>query len=317
MKRLNDTSFLEVLKNRANGSRLDYKAFYSSFLGGVTTETHHMMVPLDDHMVHRGDAVFEAMKFVDGQIYALERHLDRLEVSMSNIALALPGSRRELTDIILQTTAVSGLRTGLVRLFVSRGPGGFTTNPFESIGSQIYCAITTYQHPAREKYENGVRTGLSQIAVKEGFFARTKTCNYLPNVMMKKESLDRKIDYVISRDEEGFLAEGSTENFALIDKSGRLVVPTFDRILRGVTAIRALELADEIGIGSEVRRFRESDIRDAKGAVMMGTTIDILPVASFEDHQFGAIPDETRRLAKAFLADLTGGPLRTRYEASR
>ncbi len=317
MKRLNDTSFLEVLKNRAVGSRMDYKAFYSSFLGGITTETHHMIVPLDDHMVHRGDAVFEAMKFTDGQIYALEPHLDRLEVSMANVSLGLPGTRRELTEIILETTRASGLRTGIIRLFISRGPGGFTTNPFETIGSQIYCAITTYSAPSPEKYEKGVRTGLSAVAVKEGFFARTKTCNYLPNVMMKKEALDRKIDYVISRDEEGFLAEGSTENFALIDASGRLVVPTFDRILRGITAVRALEIAEDIGLGSDLRRFRETDVRDAKGAVMLGTTIDILPVASFEDHQFGEIPNETRRLMKAFREDLATGPLRTRYEASR
>ena len=32
-------------------------AFYSSVLGGVTTERALMTVPIDDHMVHRGHAV--------------------------------------------------------------------------------------------------------------------------------------------------------------------------------------------------------------------------------------------------------------------
>lgn len=312
MKRLDDTLFLKALKDRAQGARLDYRAFYSSFLGGVTTEPHHMIVPIDDHMVHRGDAVFEAVKFFDGHVYALEPHLDRLDVSAAQIALTLPMARAELAEIILETIRVSGLKTGLIRLFMARGPGGFTTNPFETIGTQMYCAITTLASPARERYEAGVRTGLSTVSVKEGFFARTKTCNYLPNVLMKKEALDRKLDFVISRDEDGFIAEGSTENFALIDSDGKLVVPMFDRILRGITAVRAMELAQAIGIGAENRRFKESDIYRAKGAVMLGTTIDVLPVQSFEAHSFGGVPDETKKLMQAFTKDLTSGPLRTR-----
>lgn len=311
MKHLDDTGFLEVLKNRATGSRLEYKAFYSSFLGGITTAVHHMVVPLDDHMVHRGDAVFEAMKFTENGLYALKPHLDRLAISSANVELALPMSQDEFAAMILETIRASGLREGVVRLFVSRGPGGFTTNPYETTGAQVYCAITTLKGPSVAKYEAGVTTRLSKYAVKEGMFARTKTCNYLSNVLMKKESMDRGVDFVISRDEDGYLAEGSTENFAIIAADGKLVMPAFDRILKGVTAVRALEIAKEIGIGSDVRRFRESDVKAAKGAVLFGTTIDVLPVRSFEDHVFSEIPKETIALRKAFAEDMASGPLRT------
>jgi len=33
-------------------------AFYSSVLGGITTERALMTVPIDDHIVHRGHAVY-------------------------------------------------------------------------------------------------------------------------------------------------------------------------------------------------------------------------------------------------------------------
>jgi branched-chain amino acid aminotransferase len=313
MKRLNDTLFLEALKSHVSGSRLGYKAYYSSFLGGVTTEPHHMVVPIDDHMVHRGDAVFEAVKFEDGFVYALERHLERLEASAANISLKLPGTREERTQMILETIKVSGLRSGIVRLFLARGPGGFTTNPYETIGTQTYCAITASSAPSAELYNKGVRTGLSKISVKEGFFARTKTCNYLPNVLMKKEALDRRIDYVISQDEAGNLAEGSTENFTILDKHGVLVVPKFDRILRGVTAVRAMELAETIGIKAVNRSISLQDVREAQGAMMMGTTIDILPVASFEETNFKMMPEPMRHLMSAFIMDLETGPLRTEF----
>lgn len=317
MKRLNDTLFLEALKSRVAGARLGYKAFYSSFLGGVTTEPHHMVVPIDDHMVHRGDAVFEAVKFQDGFVYALDRHLERLEVSAANICLLLPKDRIARVKMILETIRVSGLGSGIVRLFLARGPGSFTTNPFESIGTQTYCAITVGSSPSAEVYARGVRVGLSKISVKEGFFARTKTCNYLPNVLMKKEALDRGLDYVISLDESGFLAEGSTENFALLDKNETLVLPKFDRILRGVTAVRAMELASSIGLKAENRSITTEDVRSAKAAMMMGTTIDILPIASFEDSNSTNVNFKLRlesidRLMKAFQLDLETGPLRTK-----
>lgn len=272
-----------------------------------------MVVPVDDHMVHRGDAVFEAVKFVGGGVYALERHLERLQISAETIGLEIPESQSDLTAIILETVRASELQTGLVRLFVSRGPGDFTTNPYSTIGAQIYCAITTLKAPAAALYKNGCAVGRSTVAVKEGFFARTKTCNYLPNVMMKKEALDRGLDFVVSFDETGACAEGSTENFALIAEDGGLLIPPFARILRGVTMVRAFELAKEIGLQSESRSFNETDIRRAKGAMMLGTTLDLLPVRSYDDHIYAGIPDEARRLAKALASDIAAGPLRTAF----
>ena len=59
-----------------------YFAMYSSVYGGVVTDPRLMLLPIDDHMVHRGDGVFEAFKAIDGNIYNLNAHLDRL-ISLS------------------------------------------------------------------------------------------------------------------------------------------------------------------------------------------------------------------------------------------
>lgn len=316
MKVIDDVAFLEALKSRVTGARAEYKALYSTFLGGVTTSPHHMVVPIDDHMVHRGDAVFEAVKFVEvggdrSAIYALDRHLDRIEISAKTIGLKVPMPRTELVGIIKEVTKLSKLETGVIRLYISRGPGGFTANPYESIGAQIYCAITKLTPPSPEKFVSGVRCGRSRIPVKEGFFAQTKSCNYLQNVLMKKESIDRELDFTVSVDADGFMAESSTENFALISADGAVLAPTYDRILRGVTLVRALELAESIGLKVESRRFMEEEVFRAKGALIMGTTNDILPVARYEGHSFGAMPRETRELMRAFADDLRAGPLLT------
>ena len=37
-----------------------------------------MQVPLDDHMVHRGHAVFDTCNIQNGNAYGIDMHLDRL-----------------------------------------------------------------------------------------------------------------------------------------------------------------------------------------------------------------------------------------------
>src|SRR4026207_1246473 len=78
-----------------------YTAFYSSQLGGVVTDPALMVIPFDDHMVHRGHGIFDTAGIVNGKIYDLDAHLDRFLKSAERSRLKLPGSRAEMRDIII------------------------------------------------------------------------------------------------------------------------------------------------------------------------------------------------------------------------
>ena len=71
-------------------------AFYSSQLGGIVTDPALMVIPFDDHMVHRGHGIFDTAAIVEGRIYDLEAHLDRFMGSAERSKLALPGSREDI-----------------------------------------------------------------------------------------------------------------------------------------------------------------------------------------------------------------------------
>lgn len=43
-----------------------FLAMYSSIFGGITTEPEAMVIPMDDHMVHRGHGVFDTAAIMDG-----------------------------------------------------------------------------------------------------------------------------------------------------------------------------------------------------------------------------------------------------------
>ncbi|MBS1972686.1 MAG: aminotransferase class IV [Bdellovibrionales bacterium] len=269
-----------------------YLAMYSSWYGGIVRDPSLMMVPVDDHLVHRGDGVFEAMKVVQGKVYLMNDHLDRLETSAAQLSIAWPFSREKLVEIVHETVKASGAGDAIVRLFMARGPGGFTTNPYDSVGTQLYCVVTAFKAMPEAKYTEGALIGKSAVPPKDPWFAVIKSCNYLPNVMMKKEAVDRKLDFTIGFDSQGFVTEGSTENIILVNSHGELVRPHLRQILRGTTMMRALHLASDLVRQGQVKGVVEKDLHEkdllsAKEVMMVGTTLDVLPVTSYEGQKIG------------------------------
>lgn len=43
-----------------------YPAMYSSIFGGIILDPAMMVIPIDDHMVHRGHGVFDTAIILDG-----------------------------------------------------------------------------------------------------------------------------------------------------------------------------------------------------------------------------------------------------------
>jgi branched-subunit amino acid aminotransferase/4-amino-4-deoxychorismate lyase len=291
----------------------NYLAMYSSWYGGIITDPALVMVPLDDHLVHRGDGVFEAFKCTNWNIYGLDRHLDRMNLSLATSSLALPVDRSRLVEIIKETIKAGNGADSIIRLYVSRGPGSFSANPYESIGSQLYVVVTAIVPPPPEKYEKGVKLVTSKIPVKKDYFATAKNCNYLPNALMTKEAADAGAHYAVSIDENGFLAECATENMGIITKKGEFLVPCFERTLRGITVTRAMELAQS-RLGKELTSESCADISPAQAyeaaeIMIFGTTGNVFPVIDFDGHTIGdGRPGPVfRRFYELFLQDLASG----------
>ena len=133
----------EKLMQKSYGAQESYLAMYSTWWGGIVKDPGMMIVPIDDHLVHRGDGVFEAIKVVEGRAFLLEDHLLRLQSSAEQIGIKLPVDLEEMKKIIFATTIAAGVKDAVLRLYISRGPGGFTTNPYDSISSQMYLVVTS------------------------------------------------------------------------------------------------------------------------------------------------------------------------------
>lgn len=270
---------------------MSFQLMYSSLVDGFSKNPAHFVLPLDDHGFHRGDGVFEAMKVLDGKIYLRDEHLDRLWRSSSKIHLEPPVSRSELETILKEACALSNQApTQVLRLYVTRGSGGFGVSPAESIGSHLYVVMTSFQPADEVTWAKGVSLGLAQTALKPKPFCGIKSLNYLPNVLMKWEALQQKVDFTVGVESNGSLTEGATENVALINARGELCRPHWDAILDGCTLQRVFELARARTnlVLREGVNLTEKDLREAQEVFLVGTTLDVTPVTQ--------ILGETRRL---------------------
>jgi len=71
-----------------------------------------MLLPLDDHGFHRGDAVFEAARIHGGAYFDLMAHLKRLQTSARAIGMELPKSIDEIPRYLHQPSAPLRARDG-------------------------------------------------------------------------------------------------------------------------------------------------------------------------------------------------------------
>ncbi len=288
-----DTSnFIESLKKFERPYQKKYYAMFSSYLGGIVTDPCLMLAPVDDHLVHRGDGVFESMKCVDGAIYNLNAHMQRLAVSAENIECSIPGDIDSLVNVIREVIISGKRRDCCLRVIISRGPGSFAANPYESVAPQTYVIAYRTPTPFMEKHPEGATAKISSIPVKTGKFATVKSCNYLPNALMKKEAADKHIDFVFSIDSRGFLGEGATESVGIVSSDGGLLFPNLETVLRGTTAGQVMKLAEKLVSKGLISSIGRSDItleqvRNAREIVITGTTCHVASVTQFEGRKVG------------------------------
>lgn len=266
----------------------NYYSFFSTYANAVTSDPKAMVVPVDDHGFHRGDGVFEALKWTNHKIWLLTPHLDRLQQSAQKIGITLPLSRQNLETRIHDVLSMAAMPKGLLRIFVTRGPGSFGVSPYESTAPQIYIVATELKEWTDQSVMNGVSIMRSSLVAKKGLFAQVKSLNYLPNVLMKKEAIDSGFDFSIGVGEQGEILESSTENLGFI-KGKKIVTPLFDSTLRGTSLIRLTQLiAEHVHTDDkllwESRSFDFQELISADEVFLVGTTIDVLPVTRIEEY---------------------------------
>lgn len=299
---------LDKLRALRSRQPVKYWAFYSSQLGGVVTDPALMVLPFDDHMVHRGHGVFDTAAIVDGKIYDLEAHLDRFLRSAANSKLKLPGTRQEMRDIIVRTTAASGKRDGSIRYWISSGPGSLGLTPAAGAEPSFFVMIFAGLSYPDTWYTQGLRVMTTTYPIKPPLYAVTKSTNYLPNTLIQMEAQEHGVDNGVFVDAAGNVGESSNMNVAFLTADGVLRHPKFDHILSGCTSLRLLELATRLK-GGLIKDVRVCDIpvaeaRAAREMMLIGSSVKVAPIVEWDGKPIGdGKPGPVARALRDILMD--------------
>ncbi len=297
-----------------SGQPVNYYAFYSSQLAGVVTDPALMVLPFDDHIVHRGHGIFDTAGLVNGRIYDLEAHLDRFLLSAERSKLRLPFPREEMRDIIIRTTAVSRRREGSIRYWLSSGPGSLELTPASGSEPGFFVMIFAGLVYPDRWLTDGARVMTTTYPIKAPIYAITKATNYLPNVLMQMEAKEAGFDNGVFIDADGYVGESSNMNVAFVTNDRVLAHPRFDHILAGCTSLRVLELATELrdqGIlkGIEVRDITVEEARASREMLMLGSSVKVAPIVQWDGQVIG--DGRPGPISKALLRllddDMAGG----------
>lgn len=310
---MDSEEYLRKMMSVRRPGREDVLAFYEHRLGAICKDPQLMLLPWDDHIVHRGDGIFETMKFLGRRMYQLDAHINRMKRGAKAIHLEPPCTWERLREIVLEVAAATDAENGLVRVLLGRGPGGFGIDTKECPIPSLYVVCYKFTPKPQEWFDKGATAYHCTIPAKQDWIARIKTVNYLPNVLMKHEATEKGFNYPICFDDDEFLAEGATENMAIVDAQGTVVVPEFTNALAGTTLYRALELLAKEGVKSFFRKITENEIFDAREVLVFGTTGDCLSIVRYEgkpihDARPGPIATRARELILQDIAE-NGTPI--------
>ncbi|KAL4194001.1 hypothetical protein AMTRI_Chr05g66570 [Amborella trichopoda] len=311
---LSDLQVMEVLREnqKCRNSKQNFLAMYSSVFGGITVDPSMMVIPMDDHMVHRGHGVFDTAAIVNGYVYELDQHIDRFLKSASMAKIEPPFDGSTIRNILIQTVSTSKCRQGSLRYWLSSGPGDFFLTPSNYMKPSLYAIVIQYLNPPDR---SGVKVFTSSIPIKSPQFAVMKSVNYLPNVLSKMEAEERGGFVAIWLDNEGFVAEGPNMNVAFVTEGKELIMPSFEKILGGCTAKRVLVLAESLVREGTLQGIRVGNITVEEGKkaaemMLIGSGLPISSVTHWDDQVIGDGKEGpvAQALLDLLLEDMKSGP---------
>lgn len=275
--------------------------------GGFVPE-EEAKISVFDHGFLYGDGIFEGIRAYHGRVFKLEEHLKRLYESAKSIQLNIGICKEEMQEVVLETLRQNGLKEAYIRLVVSRGKGDLGLDPTNCPRAAIFCIADQIKIFEPRMYEQGLE--LKTVAIRrnnpDSLNPRIKSLNYLNNILAKIEANQAGVVEGIMLNQEGYVAEGTSDNI-FIFRDGALITPPLSAgILEGITRDSVLQLAGPLGIEVKEELFTRHDLYISDECFLTGTAVELIPVIKVDGRKIGdGVPGDVYKQLRAAFRDLT------------
>ena len=245
------------------------------------------------HSLHYGLGVFEGVRAYDTSrgpcIFRLHDHTRRLFDSAQILRLDIPFSESDLNAAQKDVFAFNDLDEGYLRPVAYLGSEAMG---LRADGLTVNVAIACwpwpdYMDPQSRELGITVRTSsYTRHHVNITMCKAKANGNYINSIMALREAIDSGCDEALLLDNEGYVAEGSGENFFLV-KNGVIHTPELTSCLPGITRDTVLVFARELNIPVIERRITRDEVYIADEAFFTGTAAEVLPIRELDGRVIG------------------------------
>lgn len=273
-------------------------------------------VPVSTHALHYGTATFAGLRGYwnedQNQLYVfrIRDHFERLHNSVRIIFIDLKYSVDELIDITkellrknefkcdvyIRPLAFKSVGPKIVGMDITEIPSSFLMfalgfGEYLPLGGGLHVCTSTWRRipdvvmPARGKISG----------------------TYVNSCLVKSEAVLSGFDDGIFLTEEGYVSEGSAMNMFIVRDGVLITTPVYADILEGITRRTLLQVAEDLGIPTEVRQIQRSELYVSDEIFFCGTGVQLAPIAKV-DHREIRNPDLpiTKKMQEEFFAIVRG-----------
>ena len=246
---------------------------YINFVNGDWQLASKSTISLYDAGFLLGDGLFETIRFQTGRLFQPEKHLKRLHSGLNIIQIELNKSNEELISYLEEMVIRNDIRSGLLRLMITRGkiegtPWNFSGTP------NVYITI----RPLTEEPKKPVKVVFypEEKYPIIRFNPAIKSLNYIGNMLAKKNADKDGVFEPVFFNRDGYVTECAIRNiFFIQDKT--LMTPGIDLgVLPGVMRETIMEIALELDLIVSEKIIPFNSINDMDEAFISSTGIGLL-----------------------------------------
>ena len=259
------------------------------YINGLFTPLSNAKISILDRGFCYGDGLFETLRASNGQIFYIEKHIDRLFESMQQVLIELPMTRLELTKVVQETLARNKYKNAIIRLLVTRGDTQSNIQIDSKNHPTLVINIRPYTPLPKAAYKKGIRIMLFQERANliNGLKRRLKSCNYLSNVLIKELSNRKNYMEGVVVDPDFGVTEGTTSNIFIVEQGQLKTPPLSPFVLAGITRQVVLDIARDQRIPFAEEQITADELICADEVFITNSCIEILPVTQVDSNLIG------------------------------
>lgn len=241
------------------------------------------------HTLHYGMGVFEGMrayKTARGvSIFRLQEHIDRLFRSAKIIGMNIPFDKEIIKEAQKMAVRDNNLESAYIRPMCFYGSESMGIRADNLCTHVMVAAWDWGSYLGEDNMKNGIRIKTSSFTRHHAHISMHKAKvngNYINSIMALQEAVNDGYDEALLLDAEGFVSEGSGENFFMV-RDEVLYTPELTSALEGITRATVIILARDIGLKVVEKSIARDEVYVADEAFLTGTAAEVAPIRELDN----------------------------------